>query len=58
MKGRKAEPLQGENCPISQPVSECGNVYKMLIKRKRDWEIATKSSAQVYTREIRKARPL
>lgn len=30
----------------------------MLIKRKKDREIETKSGAQVYTREIRKARPL
>lgn len=50
--------MQGENCPISQPVSECGNVYKMLIKRKKDCKIETKSGAQVYIREIRKARPL
>ena len=50
--------MQEENCPISQPVSECGNVYKMLIKRKKDCKIETKSGAQVYTREIRKARPL
>ena len=57
-KGGEAEPLQEENCPISQQVSECGNVYKMLIKRKKDCKIETKSGAQVYTREIRKARPL
>lgn len=58
LKGREAEPLQRENCPISRPVSECGNVYKMLIKRNKDCKIETNSGAQVYTREIRKARPL
>jgi hypothetical protein len=30
----------------------------MNIKIKRDCEIETKSGGQVYTREIRKARPL